>query len=205
MSRHLFAKLFDYLVYDLCYITFDSILNKIGDFKKFLFSNVDKSIADIAEIEYEEDNILHLSDQFQLSQMKSTQTGDLLDFEDSFKMSANGSTKKRKKILRNQPLVEYWRLNGYNYTAEEAQNIRQVIVQFKSNNKKYSFPADKVYRFNAKVFLPPETDYITGDDTTEGKNLQHVYPWFLPIEIALRDLFVCRSGYVFLTADYKQV
>ena len=60
----------------------------------------------------------------------------------------------------------------------------------------FHYPADKVYRLTAPLYLPPPSH-------AAGAGGQ--YPWSSPETLNLRDAFVASPGYVLLGADYSQV
>jgi hypothetical protein len=116
------------------------------------------------------------------------------------------------------PLVESWRAAGFEYSAEEAAAVCQVLVEFPrhrsvsaaqdaaGDNAQYAYPADKVFRTRAPIIPPPEE--------IEWINRSLAPDWVPPAvpqqagyvrEVTVRDGFVASPGYVLLAADYSQV
>jgi DNA polymerase I-like protein with 3'-5' exonuclease and polymerase domains len=103
-------------------------------------------------------------------------------------------------------LVQFWRELGFTYSDAAAAEINQVTVLFRVGApvspglhqplQAYVYPADKVFRLAAPIFLPPPLP--AGMPCSQQ-------PWSTPTAVNVRDVFVARPGFVLMAADYCQI
>lgn len=127
-------------------------------------------------------------------------------------------------------LVDLWRSAGHSYSAEDAQSILQVIIEFAhlggggaGGSRYFTYPADQVFRDQADVTPPSaevheinaslQGEWILDESQRAREHSHSVVPLSSAAEatmqlyetIQVRDGFVASEGYVFVAADYCQI